>query len=105
MKNTPPSPATPPRNKGRAPGTSVLGIPMPNELKEKIAQAAALEHRKMADWARLELEEIADAIIAAYQPKQIMAVAEEHHAAVIQDSHIVPVRRNRINYRTVKKSK
>ena len=53
------------RNKGRAPGVTVLGVPMPQLLKDRIKQAADLDRRTMADWSRLELEKAANAVISA----------------------------------------
>jgi len=47
------------RNKSRAPGMTLLGVPMHNELKSRIQTAAKIERRTMADWARLELEKAA----------------------------------------------
>jgi hypothetical protein len=44
----------------------MLGIPMPRHLKDRVKQAADLDRRTMADWARLELERAADAVIAAH---------------------------------------
>lgn len=41
-----------PRNKGRAPGMTVLGVPMSKTLKDQIKAAADINRRTMADWAR-----------------------------------------------------
>jgi hypothetical protein len=68
-----------PRNKGRGPGMTLLGVPMPGELKAKIQKAATLEDRKMADWARLKLRDAADEVLAKYMPApvEIAKVAED----------------------------
>ena len=69
------------RNKGRAPGMTLLGVPMPVELKDKIKKAADLDRRKMADWSRLELEHAADMVIASHASK---ARAEQETKPVLK---------------------
>jgi hypothetical protein len=50
------------RNKGRAPGQTILGVSMSKSLKEKIKAAAAAENRTMANWCVHHLEKILDAM-------------------------------------------
>jgi len=50
------------RNKGRAPGQTILGVSMSKDLKGKIKSAAAAENRTMANWCVHHLEKILDAM-------------------------------------------
>jgi hypothetical protein len=50
------------RNKGRAPGQTILGVSMSKDLKEKIKRAAKAENRTMANWCVHHLEKILDAM-------------------------------------------
>jgi hypothetical protein len=59
-----------PRNKSRADGMTLLGVPMPEALKGKIKAAAEIKERTMADWSRLALRDAAEAVIAAHAHKQ-----------------------------------
>jgi hypothetical protein len=53
------------RNKGRAPGQTILGVSMSKDLKEKIKRAAKSENRTMANWCVHHLEKILDAMEGA----------------------------------------
>ena len=49
---------------------------MPLTLKSKIQMAAEIQRRKMADWARLELERAADAVLDAYASRSAAVPAD-----------------------------
>ena len=51
----------------------LFGIKMPQQLKDKIAQAAAADERTMSDWARLKLRDAANEVI---QRHELRSVAE-----------------------------
>lgn len=62
---------------------TVLGVPMPQDLKDRIKQAADIERRTMADWARLELELAAQDVISMHAEK----VAEPQGNALSRSIH------------------
>lgn len=47
----------------------MLGIKMPAHLKNKIAEAAAVDERNMSDWSRLKLRDAAEAVLSRHQLK------------------------------------
>jgi hypothetical protein len=55
-----------PRNKDRAPGMTVLGVPMHQSLKARIKAASEIDRRTMADWSRIQLEQAAEAVIGSH---------------------------------------
>ena len=73
-----------PRNKSHKEGTKMLGVYMPQELKDRVQTAAKLERRITSDWVRIVLEDTADAVIAKHAaelekpaPAPLMMVADE----------------------------
>jgi len=55
-----------PRNKSHGAGMKLLGVYMPQELKDRIQQAAKIKRRVTSDFVRIVLEDAANKVLAQH---------------------------------------
>ena len=69
------------RHGKRKKGTTVVGIPMPNSLKEELAIIARNDDRTLAAWVRIQLKNIARRSNAARRGKSANKVIKQEARA------------------------
>lgn len=81
------------RNKSHGEGMKLLGVYMPEELKDRIKQAAKIKRRITSDWVRLVLEDASNEVLAKHAARTtaLPTPAETHpeapnHLSMVADA-------------------